>query len=105
MQSRGVKDCCHTCLGNSNDIVTKMNGRQCVLLNRGWNFVSSQDNIAQHDRVEGRIFERVHWMNASRAFLDNLNLSDAAKKLGVSKACSNPKQQRAGKLLEATWGH
>jgi hypothetical protein len=66
-----------TGLRNANDVVTKLDCRNAILLDRGRDLISTKLNVAKGDRMKTTILELGDGVDASRALLDELNLGEA----------------------------
>lgn len=65
-----------TGLSDANDVVSKLDCRNAILLDRGGNLISTKLNVAKSDRMKATILELGNGVDASRALLEELNLGD-----------------------------
>ena len=78
-----VRDATLTRLGNCDQIVTGLDGWDAVFLDRGWDIISTQLNIAQHGWMKTCILECADGCNTFQPFLSHIDLSDPRNMLSV----------------------
>ena len=64
-------------LRNGDEIVTGLDGRDAVSLDRGGDVVSAELDVTTHGRVEACILELVDRLNPLDAFLRHIDLGDS----------------------------
>lgn len=57
--------------------MTLRNGRQAVLLDRGWDRITSELHVLQHEGMKGSIFKFADWVDANITLLENIKLLNA----------------------------
>lgn len=60
-------------------------GRNAVLLDWSWDFVSTELNIAKHCRVQPCRLKGIHGLNTLDALLSDIDLSDPRGFMSVTK--------------------
>jgi hypothetical protein len=64
-------------LCDSEEVISHLNSRDTVSLDRCRPLIATKLDVAEHDRMQASVLERIHGLNALEAFLGHMDHVDS----------------------------